>query len=697
VRTRAVVLLLLGLAASAAPLSAANIVIVSTDPAGSGFNDPTAAAPVGGNTGTTLGAQRLIVFQQAATLWGNLLSSNVTIQIDSSFQPLSCDATTAVLGSAGATTVFANFPNAPVADTFYPKALADKLAGSEINSTFKAIRARFNSQLGQTDCLTGAFFYLGLDNNHGSNVNLLTVVLHEFGHGLGFASGADSTGKFPGTPAHPYIFDRFVFDDTAGKTWDQMTTDDQRGTSAINTGNLTWSGSNANSFAATYLGKAPRVLVTSPAAAAGSYTVGLAAFGPALANPGITGQIVAAQDPSDASGSLTTDACSALTNTSQVAGKIALIDRGNCTFVIKVKNAQNAGAIAVVIANNAAGTIGMSGTDATITIPTVMVSQSDGARIRANLPADANVGLDSTLLAGADAAGRMLLYAPNPYDSGSSVSHFDTTALPNLLMEPAINSDLPIGVDATLPLLKDLGWTAATSGTTTTWILPTSTHAGGANGAFFTTDVGVANYGSTDASFTMQFLEHEQDNRSGPQKNLTLGAGKSALYSDVVSSVFGLSGTFGAIRRITANTSSLKISSVTSTPGGVPGGTFGQGIPAAAASDWVANGTPRAMTTLRDDTTSRTNLVIANATESNLDVSYLLLANDGSVLAQGSLETFGPLEMRQLTHVIQILTGSTAAVTNATIVLSTPTVGGAFASFCSLIDNLTNDPRTLLP
>jgi hypothetical protein len=264
-------------------------------------------------------------------------------------------------------------------------------------------------------------------------------------------------------------------------------------------------------------------------------------------------------------------------------------------------------------------------------------------------------------------------------------------------MEPAINSDLPIGVDATLPLFKDLGWTAATSGTTTTWILPTSTHGPGANGAFFSTDVGTANFGSTEASITMQFLGNNVDGRTGPVRNLTLAAGKSAVYSDILSSVFGLpNGSLGSIR-ITANTSSLKISSVTSTPGGVPGGTFGQGIPAAAASDWVANGTPRAMTTLRDDATSRTNLVIANATESNLDVSYLLLANDGSVLAQGSLETFGPLEMRQLTHVIQILTGSTAAITNATIVLSTPTVGGAFASFCSLIDNLTNDPRTLLP
>ena len=229
-----------------------------------------------------------------------------------------------------------------------------------------------------------------------------------------------------------------------------------------------------------------------------------------------------------------------------------------------------------------------------------------------------------------------------------------------------------------------------------TWILASSVHAGGANGAFYTTDLGVANYGSTDASFTMQFLGNNQDGRTGPVKSFTLAAGKSVLYSDVVSSVFGLSGAFGSIR-ITANAPSLKISSVTSTPGGVPGGTFGSGIPAASASDWVVNGTPRAMTMLREDTKNRTNLVVANATESGLDVSYVLQANDGSILAQGALPTFAPLEMRQINRVIQNLMGSPAPVANATLILSTPTAGGAFAAFCSLIDNLTNDPRTLLP
>ena len=60
--------------------------------------------------------------------------------------------------------------------------------------------------------------------------------------------------------------------------------------------------------------------------------------------------------------------------------------------------------------------------------------------------------------AGADSAQRALLYAPTPLSLGSSVSHWDTSAFPNLLMEPFINGDLTHGLDLTLPLLRDIGW-----------------------------------------------------------------------------------------------------------------------------------------------------------------------------------------------------------------------------------------------
>jgi hypothetical protein len=64
--------------------------------------------------------------------------------------------------------------------------------------------------------------------------------------------------------------------------------------------------------------------------------------------------------------------------------------------------------------------------------------------------------------AGADLAGRPLLYTPNPFQPGSSVSHYDTSAKPNLLMEPSATGDDPLTVsaprDLSFELLRDIGW-----------------------------------------------------------------------------------------------------------------------------------------------------------------------------------------------------------------------------------------------
>ncbi len=79
------------------------------------------------------------------------------------------------------------------------------------------------------------------------------------------------------------------------------------------------------------------------------------------------------------------DACEAMAAGS-LTGKIALVQRGTCTFVVKVKNAQNAGATGVLIYNNAAtGLPGMGGTDPTITIGSFGISQADGTTLIAKL------------------------------------------------------------------------------------------------------------------------------------------------------------------------------------------------------------------------------------------------------------------------------------------------------------------------
>ena len=75
----------------------------------------------------------------------------------------------------------------------------------------------------------------------------------------------------------------------------------------------------------------------------------------------------------------------------------------------------------------------------------------------------ADIGVDLTIRAGADALNRARVYAPFPVVGGSSISHYDTVATRNLLMEPAINANLTHNVkapdDLTFELLRDVGWT----------------------------------------------------------------------------------------------------------------------------------------------------------------------------------------------------------------------------------------------
>lgn len=122
----------------------------------------------------------------------------------------------------------------------------------------------------------------------------------------------------------------------------------------------------------------PIVKINSPSSIAKTCQTAGAQFGPQLDSAGITADVVQAQDAAGTpSGSTAYDGCTALTNAADVAGKIALIDRGSCAFTVKAKNAQDAGATGVIVGNTVDAVNSMSGSDPTITIPTVMIPKSD--------------------------------------------------------------------------------------------------------------------------------------------------------------------------------------------------------------------------------------------------------------------------------------------------------------------------------
>lgn len=461
---------------TALPAQAANIIINNVDAPGIGFNDMTPVAPVGGNTGATLGEQRLIVFETAASIWGGRLASDVTIVVQATFQPLACSPTGGVLGSAGPLQIFradpADAPAGIIPDTWYHTALFNAISGEDaspgdpdpglLQPPFADdIVTFFNGAIGtDPNCLTGLNWYNGLDNNEGPNdLDLLAVVMHELAHGLGFsefASEADGSliQGFPG------IYSRFMLDTGQGQIFADMS-NAQRLDAQVAGEDLVWVGGRVTRNARKNLGPLPMVEILEPPSLRESFSAQGASFGrPLRRNVGPVADLVLADDGVGVG----TDACEPITN--RVRRAIVLIDRGGCAFTTKVLNAQNARARGVIIANNQpVGPAPMGGFDDAVRIPSVGITRDQGDALKEALEEFENYILihlfgDIELLAGADENGFVRLFAPNPVQPGSSKSHFDVSATPNLLMEPSINGDLePTRTfDLTDDLFRDIGW-----------------------------------------------------------------------------------------------------------------------------------------------------------------------------------------------------------------------------------------------
>ncbi len=436
----------------AVDVHAAEVIFVNGDGDGEGLNDLTVVAPVGGNPGTTLGAQRLAALQRVGEIWGSHLASPVPISVLVGFDVLS----PGILAGAGPVSQQQNFTNAPKPNVWYSIALANALAGTDLEPGSSDINVSANAN--------GSFYY-GLDTvTPPGTSNFVDVILHELGHGLGFISLINgSNGNLFGGQID--IFSSFIYDQQLETPWSALTPA-QRIKSATNDPSLVWTGpfttAGLPSKLAAQSGPSGfRLTATLPGPSTQLIPNAPAAFGPAISNIGISGELAI----TDTGLPNPNNACSNIINGPQIAGKIAFIRRGICDFDDKVYRAQLAGAIAVVIANNVDTGVIIPGGDSivggipvTLTIPTVFVSQSDGDTLLAASP--------GVLLSFAPVPnqftgtyGNLLrLHAPISFASGSSISHWSTAATPNLLMEPGVFPNIDRELDLTLTQLKDLGW-----------------------------------------------------------------------------------------------------------------------------------------------------------------------------------------------------------------------------------------------
>jgi len=267
----AVVLLALVFAVQTATPAAwaAKLTIINLDAGtGKGLDDQTPVKAVGGNPGTTLGAQRLNALQKAADLWGDNLADQVEILIDATFAPLTCDARSAFLGAAGPTEVEANFPHAPLANTWYPISLANKLAGVDLDPPAPAglvgddIVAFFNSNIGGTNCLKGVDWYYGFDGKPpGHDLDFVTVGMHELAHGLGAQSFVNvATGQNLGPNQLNDVFNYLLEDMATGRRWNELTAEQRR--VSASSGNVVWMGEQVRTQSTELVaGKAPNGMV----------------------------------------------------------------------------------------------------------------------------------------------------------------------------------------------------------------------------------------------------------------------------------------------------------------------------------------------------------------------------------------------------------------------------------------------------
>src|SRR5262249_10705227 len=245
---------------------------------------------------------------------------------------------------------------------WYVQEMVERFSGVQLSSdqgsnpTEYDILANFNSTLDTDPASCGGFqWYYGLDGQHGDKEDLLTVVLHEFGHGLGFFSTTNpTTGQLPpagdGTPV-PDIWAYFVYDETQGKHW--VDEDVATRLASVTSNALAWDGPAVKAAVPTTLIAAPLVRVTSAPAtpsAVKDYTrAAPATFGGDITTTPLSGELGMAS---------TGWACDLFGKLDPLDGKIAIVDRGGpkpdagCTFVEKARNAQDAGAIAVIFANN---------------------------------------------------------------------------------------------------------------------------------------------------------------------------------------------------------------------------------------------------------------------------------------------------------------------------------------------------------
>lgn len=154
-----------------------------------------------GQTCEAFPAKAKAAFNAAAAIWANTLKSTVPIKIKACWADLG---SSNVLGYSGGGPFARDFKGAPKANTWYLGALANSLAGRDLDPEFD-MHITYNS---------GFSWYYGMDGNPpAEQYDLVTVAAHEIAHGLNFSGSAtysDGSGSFGYDTGYPNVYDTLM-------------------------------------------------------------------------------------------------------------------------------------------------------------------------------------------------------------------------------------------------------------------------------------------------------------------------------------------------------------------------------------------------------------------------------------------------------------------------------------------------------
>jgi hypothetical protein len=142
--------------------------------------------------------QAKAAFNAATAILGRHFVSSVPVVVEANWVRLS----SGVLGGARPTRFYANFAGAPARDLWYTGALANSMAGADLDSTSSDIKANFSSAVPWSYDTNGVSYRGYFD--------MVTVVLHELVHGLGFLSNTAMSSTGLGTINQPTPFDAYA-------------------------------------------------------------------------------------------------------------------------------------------------------------------------------------------------------------------------------------------------------------------------------------------------------------------------------------------------------------------------------------------------------------------------------------------------------------------------------------------------------